>query len=155
MSDIGLFWNDVADGADFALKQNDLESDDGLDTAVIISLFTDRRLDDGDVLPDAEKDRRGWWGDAIPVVQGDKIGSRLWLLARAKQLPDTLRRAEEYAKESLQWLIDDRVALSIDVTAIIVRNGVQGLTVIINRPNKDPKTYRFNDVWAAQEAKVF
>ncbi len=149
MSDIGLIWEDF--GADFAIEANDLAQDDGLETAVLLSLFLDRRAEDGDTLPDGETDRRGWWADAVPVVEGDQIGSRLWLLGRSKQTQDALPRAETYAREALQWMIDDLVTDRIDVTASIPRAGVLGLEVTIYRPTVDPTTFRFSYAWTAQD----
>ncbi len=48
--------------------------------AVLISLFTWRRANADDTLPDPRGFRMGWWGDTYPVVANDRIGSRLWLL---------------------------------------------------------------------------
>ena len=62
--------------------------------------------------------RQGWWGDTYATVAGDRIGSRLWLLQREKILPLTLQRAEAYAKEALQWMIDDRLVERITVNAV-------------------------------------
>lgn len=115
--DIALVWSNAAGAADAGIVANDLARDDGLQTAVLLSLFTDRAAEEGDVLPDEETDRRGWWGDEFADDAGDRIGSRLWLLARSKRTDDVLARAEEYARESLQWLIDDKVAERIEVTA--------------------------------------
>jgi phage gp46-like protein len=126
--------------------------DSGLATAILLSLFTDRRADGADPLPDGATDRRGWWGDALPVVQGDTIGSRLWLLAREKQTPKAVERAEEYAREALQWLLDDRVAERLEVTAEVPRPGMLAFTVEIFRPRADPITYRFNHAWSAHGA---
>lgn len=128
----------------------DLELDEGLQTAVVISLFTDRRADEGDVLPGLGDDRRGWWGDAFPLVAGDKIGSKLWLLAREKQTPAALGRAEQYAREALAWLVEDQVASRVDVTASAPSRGVLQLDVSIQRPKKRPVQYRFSKAWAAQ-----
>lgn len=153
MSDIGLTWLPNDGGADFTVAGNDLVLDDGLETAVFLSLFTDRRAEDGDVLPTSEQDRRGWWGDAFPVVDGDRHGSRLWLLARAKELPDTLTRAEEYAREALAWLTEDRVAERVEVAAVVESRGVMRLTVTIYRPRVDVVTYRYDYVWTAQAAR--
>jgi phage gp46-like protein len=102
---------------DWAIEGPSLEADDGLETAVIISLFTDRRANADDVLPDGGDDRRGWWGDGWPDVDRDKIGSRLWLLSREKDMRQVVNRAREYARESLQWLIDDGVARQVEVSA--------------------------------------
>lgn len=150
MTDIALTW-DAADGAaDFALSAGDLLSDDGLETAVLLSLFTDRRAEDGDVLPDGETDRRGWWADAFPVEDGDHFGSRLWQLARSKRTPETLRRAEEYAREALAWLLEDKVAGRVDVTAEALAGDILGLGVTIYRPTSDVAQYKFNYTWDAQ-----
>jgi phage gp46-like protein len=153
VNDIALVWDTTKGAADFVVEDNDLLTDDGLETAVLLSLFLDRRAEDGDVLPDGETDRRGWWGDAFPVVEGDRIGSRLWLLARSKQTQEVVDRAKEYATEALQWLIDDKVAARVDVESEIVRNGIIGIGVSIHRPKQDVKNYRWNYTWASQEAR--
>lgn len=132
---------------DIALDGADVVHDDGLETSVILSLFTDRRAADDDVLPGGDDDRRGWWADAYAGVVGDRIGSRLWLLAREKQTPDVLLRAEGYAREALQWMIDDGVARSVTVSAEIVRDGVLGLAIEIARANGSTAQYRFERFW--------
>lgn len=95
--------------------------DDTLESAIYISLFTNARARADDVIPDAREgqnkmtlDRQGWAGDA---VTGDRIGSRLWLLNRAKQTEETRQRAIEYVQEALEWIIDDKLATHIDVKA--------------------------------------
>lgn len=86
---------DVA-GPDCGMEAGDLVAENTLRTAVILSLFLDRRADDDDVLPNGSNDRRGWWADTVApmteygigggLASGDRIGSRLWLLSREKQL---------------------------------------------------------------------
>jgi phage gp46-like protein len=144
MSDIRTLFIDFDRGADYALSGIGLEADDGLETAVILSLFTDRRAESDDVAPDGRDDRRGWWADAWPASEGDRIGSRLWLLHREKQLPIVLARAEEYAREALAWLVEDGVAESVAVSASIPRAGILGLDVSITRPRSPTVQYRFD-----------
>lgn len=81
--------------------------------AVVISLFTWRRAATDDPVDDDE--RFGWWGDSYPTIADDRIGSRLWLLRRVKLTADTQRDAEFYAREALQWLLDDQQVLEVDV----------------------------------------
>lgn len=81
--------------------------------AVVISLFTWRRAETDDPVDDDE--RFGWWGDSYPTIADDRIGSRLWLLRRVKLTVDTQRDAEFYAREALQWLLDDGQVLEVDV----------------------------------------
>ena len=81
---------------------------------VIISLFTWRRAGPDDPLDDEE--RYGWWGDSYPSVANDSIGSRLWLLRRVKLTAQTRSDAEFYAREALQWLLDDDQVCDIAIT---------------------------------------
>ncbi len=118
---------------DIALGDYDLTSDQGLRTAVLISLFTDRRAEVDDQLPDGSNDRRGYWGDSYPDIDGDKIGSRLWLLSREKQTTDVLIRAREYCQEALQWLIDDGIASTVEVDNEWLRQGVMAIYITITR----------------------
>jgi len=118
-----------------------------LETAIIISLFTDRLADEDDVIPDGTNDRRGYWGDGLSLINADKIGSRLWLLSREKQLTNVLRRAEEYADEALSWLLDDGVAKAVMVTATNPRDGWLNLDIDIVNP--DSTTLRFSYIWRA------
>ena len=120
---------------------------DELAQAVLISLFSWRKsaADDGVKAPD----RQGWWGDTFAVVDGDRIGSRLWLLQRQKVLPATLKRAEAYAREALEWLTDDAVVSRVEVTA--ERGGVDQLTlsVVCFKPNDTQAlAARFQNVWS-------
>lgn len=120
IDDIKLVWDDVLMECDLSFDEDvqDLETSTGLQTAVIISLFTDRRAKQDDVLPDPTSfDRRGWWGDLTSSFENDQIGSRLWLLERAKTTSDIPQKAKKYAEEALQWLVDDGVAAKIEVSA--------------------------------------
>ncbi len=141
---------------DLSIEDGDLESDDGLETAVIISLFTDRRARDDDELPDANNpDRRGWWGDLVAEVADDQIGSRLWLLERSKTTPDVLVKAKEYAEEALSWMIEGDVAKKIEVE--VERQGTEGndrlaLLVKIFQSDGGQVSLKFHSKWEAQIA---
>ncbi|GAA4651673.1 phage GP46 family protein [Kistimonas scapharcae] len=133
-------------GFDLLLSDADLARDDSLETAVIVSLFTDRRAEPGDVATGL--DPRGWWGDSFQDGD-DRIGSRLWLLGREKLLPETAERARGYAREALQWLLDDGVAARVQVTAELQRPDRLALQVAIERPDGRREAYRFDHVWEA------
>jgi len=156
MGDIALIWSDDNLG-DILTADFDLQTDEGLQTAVLVSLFTDRRAAIGEELPAGETNRRGWWGDVAPEVPGDVIGSRLWLLFREKKLADVIVRANEYAREALQWLIDDRVASRVDVQAEAIRAGESdalAIQVAVYRPRGDAVQFRYNYAWQSQAAKI-
>jgi phage gp46-like protein len=119
MTDLALHFASGAWSADLSIVAGDLATDDGLRTAVIISLFTDARARADDPLPQADADRRGWWGDCGNADPNDRTGSRLWLLTRAKAVPVTAIRARDYCREALDWLVEDGVASSVDVEATL------------------------------------
>ena len=156
MADIALIWDPVNGRADFSIVNGDLLMDDGLHTAVIISLFCDRLAASGDTIPDGSADRRGWWGDtplpgtSDPAGGLDLTGSRLWLLARALQTQQTLNNAIAYAREALQWMITDGIAGSIDVAASYpdsLPNALE-MTVTINQAGAS-SPYRYAFAWSA------
>jgi phage gp46-like protein len=106
--DIRLF--PKINSSELQIVNKDLARDPGLETAVFISLFTERRVDNAELLTSDNEDKRGWWAN-------NDFGSRLWLLYRAKTQDAFTARAEEYAKESLQWLIDDGVINDVQCNA--------------------------------------
>lgn len=141
-------------GGDLVLSGFDLGRDDGLETAVIISLFTDRRATPEQLPPEAlQDDLRGYWGDLAQASASDQTGSLLWLLAREKQRPQTLSRAQQYGRDALNWMIDDRVATRIEVAATFASRGVMHLVIDIYRPSGTAVRYRYNYEWSAQAAK--
>ncbi len=123
-----------------------LASENPLVRAVIISLFTWRRANPDDVLPGNE--RMGWWGDSFPTVPNDKIGSRLWLLAREKLIKSTVQRARRYAEEALAWLVKDGVAARVEVEAERQGLSTLALGVRVFKSDGKPMDIRFPDAWS-------
>ena len=151
MNDIALEMN--VGTADLVIENDDIASEKGLSTAVILSLFTDRRAEPDDFLPGDDDDRRGWWADELLAPDGDPIGSRLWLLDRSVELAEVALRAEEYAREALAWMLPDRVAGRIDVSVETANNEL-ALVVTIERPGEDPVSFRFARVWDQETARA-
>jgi phage gp46-like protein len=143
--DIRLIGNGY--GWDTGLDGSSLSTDSGLETAVVISLFTDRRAESDDTLPGWSGDRRGWWADVYSEYENDRIGSRLWLLAREKTLPAVLERAKEYAREALAWMIEDGLAAEIHVEAERGRNDILGLSIDIVKPSRELVNFTYQDIW--------
>jgi phage gp46-like protein len=144
MSDVTLVWDPVNLCADWVITGSLLEVGGDLASATLLSLFCDRVAQPGDVIPDGTQNRRGWWGDAGESVP---IGSRIWLLARAKQTDQTLARARDYIIEALQWLITDGVAIKIDTYTEWTRPGMLGAQVVIYRTNGQQVALQFTSVW--------
>lgn len=127
---------------------NGLQLDAELETAVIISLFTDARATDDElrIAGLTQESNRGWWGDTYPDVEGFALGSKLWLLTRAKKTPETLAKGRDYALDALQWLIDDGAAKTIDAASEWYRNtGILALSIDIRKPDGS----RYHRIWDA------
>lgn len=144
--DIKVIYDSETMSFHWDITQPGLTEDVGLETAVMLSLFSDRRARPDDVLPSGD-DRRGWWADAYAEAKNDLFGSRLWLVDREKQMTSVLRRVEEYAFEALKWMVEDRVVKSVACLAEVIRDGVLGLTVTMTRGNKMSTKYRFEMFW--------
>ena len=157
--DIKIAWDRNYQEGDFNFLTDtqDLESDSSLETAVMISLFTDGRAKEDDILPDPNSlDRRGWWGNLVSDIKGDKEGSRLWLLNREKTTESVLVRAKQYVEESLQWMIEDKVASKIEVEVErqgVVGNDVLAIGIEIYKIDGNKETFNFELQWMAQALK--
>lgn len=146
MADIKSVWNADELHADWLATGGALVSGDDYQTAVIISLFTDRHAREDDKYED--NDRRGWWGDS---ESSEQMGSRLWLLRREKLTPQVRQRAEDYASEALKWLLDDRIVKAIEPVAQIVYPNRLNLFIRYQVPQSDNwETLQFYWIWESQ-----
>lgn len=148
MGDFALLWNPADGTMDLCVDatDDDLVADEGLETSVLLSMFTDRRAEDGEPVPGSESDRRGWWADEFLESPGDRMGSRRWLLSRAAMRRGIEEREVAYTEQGLRWMLEDRVASSVDVEA--TRSGDRLETrVRIQRPGRGELDFRFAHAW--------
>lgn len=118
---------------------------DDLARAVVNSLFSWARAEEDDEKPGESK--MGWWADSYSD-EGDKFGSRLWLLMRSSRTSEDIALAEEYALEALQWMLDDNIAAEIKAAAELDSFERLNLQIEIVRPDGTSLTARFADVWS-------
>jgi phage gp46-like protein len=156
------FWDSTENLGDWRVAPaNDPVNPGGLDasaqlaSAVIISLFTDKRAPEGwrsDI-----SDRRGWWGDGV-APEGEEIeaiGSHLWLLVNEVSTDVQVRDAKRYAEEALAWMVRDKVAASVAVTSGLITNPVRGVWLNIAIAGRDGAlvySQRFDRLW--QELRI-
>jgi phage gp46-like protein len=146
-TDIASVWIQNLGGADFRIVRSELRSNQDLETSVIISLFSDRLANSDDLIPDPfSTNRRGWWADTYNT---ELIGSRLWLLSRAKSSPALLPIAQGYVQEALQWLIDDKVVSSMDIQVFFIHNApsMLGIVITLFQKGQNKVAIEFEYVW--------
>jgi phage gp46-like protein len=138
--DIALLFDPATRRTDVALGDDgDLLLDETPVTPMLVSIGSDRRARRDDELPTGVTElnaatsfilRRGWAGDALDA-RAQRIGSRLWLLDRAKQSELTRRFCEVWAAESLEW-VKAEIGRAAEVTATWLRPTVLALTCSVD-----------------------
>lgn len=140
----------VFDGVSYDIEflNGEFTLEEGLETAVHMSIYTDRRASDDDVLDDPD-DKRGWWGDQF---ESDEIGSKRWQLYRQKITDQTLALLGQYDRDALQWMIDDGVVK--DIKVVVERYDRTTVSEEIQIYYSDGKSvaFKFKTVWEAQYA---
>jgi phage gp46-like protein len=148
---VTLDWQLLADGT--------LDDSQALATAVCIALGTNALASPDDVLPDPDSsDRCGWWGDldAELIWNGWPIGSKLWLLRRAKIAPASAQQAgtltliEDYIRVAMQPFIDGKICSSIDVFVSRVHKQRVDALLRIYRGPRPAIDLRYDVLWDDQ-----
>lgn len=121
-------------------EYGDIKTDDWFDTAILYSLFGERRAAPDEVV-DAQY-RRGWIGNAPDFENG----SKMWLFEQARATLSNLNRLQDEAKKALQWLVDDGLAVSIDDPVAEVIGNKTFLTITIRR-SRDKVARRSYELW--------
>lgn len=143
----------IAD-ADETQNRGGLRAKGALHTAIVIALFTDKRIqpdhplyylvDDGDP--------RGWFGDGEdihPELGEGEMGSLLWVFERAPLTEEIRRWVEAIALDALAPLITQGVATRIDAQAI-AKFAVNRCDLDVQLYAKDGSrlyNYKFDDIW--------
>jgi len=151
-NDIKLVWDNINLLGDLEFSAGDLVRENGLETAVLISLFCDRRAEDDDILDDP-KDRRGWWGDFLNADVDDVTGSKWWQLDRAKATQDTANLYKDYTYEALDWMVEDEVIENVEVETWIygdVWNRRLAIEIKILQNDGTNFAIKFEDLWSGQ-----
>lgn len=106
-----------ADGIyDLALDgpTSDLATTQGYETALMCSLFSDRRAA-ADEVGDPFK-RRGWIGNLVADTPGDNYGSGLWLYEQRRGTQEVCTALAQEARTSLSWMIDESLVSTVSPT---------------------------------------
>ena len=143
-----VYSNDTQRGDLVRSDDTNLDTDEGLETAVTASLFSDARAQPSDGV-DQGADLRGWWG-AVHLDGDGELGSRLWLLRRNKLTRETILLASAYAREALAWLISARVASDITVTTERMPGKLDVAIITIKIQRSQKSAPRFERKWEVQ-----
>lgn len=108
-------------------ENGELKTDEGLDTAILLSLFCNQRADESEVPQPVY--RGGYWGVDITDMQF----SKLWLV-NGRKTQDKLNQGVEFCNTALQWLIEKEYATNVETVASFTDNGIK-LDISITKVN--------------------
>ena len=127
---------DLQIGAD-----GDIVTADFFDTSIFMSIFCERRASPSEV-PESYR-RRGWIGNES--TPGFEIGSKLWLYYQARASRSILAGVESVIRAGLQWMVDDKIAESIEVDAEL-SGGQIAVEILTKRPSSKVER-RYYQLW--------
>lgn len=123
-NDLTLTYDEDKQAYDISFnEEGDFANDNSIQTAILISLFDNKRADSTEVANPLL--RNGWIGNEINL-DGFEQGSKLWLLSQERNTVQTKNQAVEYCKASLQWLLDDGIITALQV---IGTNTTEGISI--------------------------
>lgn len=121
----------------------DIATEDSFDTAISVSLFTDARASETQVvLPEL---RRGWVGNER--TPGFQMGGHLWLFQMPRLNQVTANALKDAARGALRWLVEDGFALQIRTEIFLIDSERARLEILITKPNGETETKQFN-LWS-------
>ena len=123
-------------------ESGDISTDGTLDTAILMSIFEEFRATAGEI-PESNF-RRGWVGnESTPDFQQ---GSKAWLFEQERITGSVLAELGVVVRNSLQWLIDEGLAVNVAVEQPALSNGK--VCVYINLSRDGSKVdRRFYEIW--------
>jgi len=100
----------------FTDDETDIKVDDGLEAAIVTSLFSDRRAAPDEVTNPMR--RRGWIGNLVAEVPGDNFGSGLWLYEQARLHGPVIAGVRTEAEQALDWMVGQGIVTSVDARVV-------------------------------------
>lgn len=130
-SDIKL--NQGDDGNwDIDFANGDFELTNGLDTALYMSVLSDKRASVTEVTEPTL--RRGHFTNEFSIVEDYQVGSKLWLYTeQAKNTDDNLLLIESTVLEGLSWMTEDNI---ISKAQVVTTRGLSRVNIEVNLTNK-------------------
>ena len=107
----------------------DISTDSTLDTAIQMSIFNEVRASVSEV-PESQE-RRGWLGNQS--TPGFEQGSKQWLFEQERLTGTVLAELTVVIRNGLQWLIDDDIAVSVQVGNARIINGFANIEIVYGR----------------------
>lgn len=123
-------------------ESGDISTAQTLDTYILMSIFEEVRATPAEI-PESNL-RRGWLGnESTPDFEQ---GSKAWLFEQERVTGTVLAELGVVIRNGLQRLIDDGIAVSVEVETPFLRNGTICVFINLGRDGS-PVDRRFFELW--------
>lgn len=129
------------------IKNGDLAVVDGLETAMLVSLFTNARLDES--IRSNPMQRSGWVGNIQTAKTKRQLGGQCWTLENERITTYYLAQAKEKSRRAHDWMINDGVARHV-VTNASAKG--QSVNIGVVYTGRDGKKYDSIYLWKKTNA---
>lgn len=127
---------------DIGIADNgDLEMIDGFDTALLMSIFCERRADASEVID--PKLRRGDWSNELNDIEGHEVGSKFWLIDQARNNQDAFNIGLDALNDGFNWMLEDDLVKSVEIDGSI-DNGFE-YEIDITKQDDKINRYRYEN----------
>jgi phage gp46-like protein len=144
MSDVLLYQTN--DNGEINVEGGVVELSGGLRTSVYLSLFGGNEDD-----PGGSDTTLSWWGNKVEPDPVRRYRSETqYLLASIPAIPKNLRRIEQAVKRDLQWMIEQRAASEIEVSASVPALNRVAIELNIRAQGRE-ENFNFSENWKANQ----
>ena len=134
------FKQDTNNDWDIDFADGDFEMTNGLDTALYLSVFGEKRASASQVTEPTL--RRGHFTNEFSNIEGYEVGCLLWLYTKqAANTERNLSLAQDAVIDGLKWMIEDKIISETKVIATRTKTGIDLKVDLINKLQKDSKYY--------------
>lgn len=141
----GIYDGFLADDGDIGLT-------DDLFPALLVSLFTDRRAAEDEVI--SPLDRRGWLGNLLSGPADENWGSGIWLYEQSRLRDEDIEGVRVEGEQSLSWLVDEDIATSVEARTTARHARRQCLIDVLIRTREGDVVQQSFDVVANTRANI-
>ena len=125
---------------DIDFANGDFELTNGLDSAVYLSVFCEKRASHSQVSEPSL--RRGHFTNEFSDVEGYQVGSLFWLYSdQVKNTDNNLRLLEGAVSDGLNWMIADDIFTKTNIAATRYQNQISLQIDLVNKLQKNSKYY--------------
>lgn len=121
---------DIEGTFDLVIEDGDLATSAGLESPLVVSLFTDRRAYSDEGVPDPLR-RRGWLGSTLLPAPDANFGSGLWFYEQARASREVAIGIRSEAESALQWMADENI-VDTAVASVVADPAARAMRLIID-----------------------